>query len=485
MATNKLTPAQALEKLGLRPGQKLNASQRAAFYKLVNGGTPEQKSVATGSRLRSKPSTEGTRKVPSAKGKLKAPGKNPSGTLPMKGPVIPPVARSGFKMNMSRKDNRKLLQFRSENRDALTKKPPLNQEQLRAWVQNEKNHIRAKDARGKVKLGDEAKRFVDTNTGTSKTPTPKRTLYKDIAGKPNARNLPTPTRPKQNVQGSTPPGGGSVRVAAKGGPLAKPTSLADNLNRGALKSPAAATKTPAKIMQSTGLLARTGRLLGGVLGAASNTSTLIEGSMMLQNQLESIGLTKPPKGSRSQKETQVEQAKRDAAAAKRDAAKAESRAIARTANSGRYIPGNQQVQFKGASTPPQLPPPAAPQRAAVEQRLDQYLPPQTVSRGSLRYTIPQAPASDAGMKNQDKNFKGSYGNTDDLKRMQAASLSRQQGRSNLTSEDLKPKDAPPPPSSGFRTTKAEAPKRENRKRLRATGRNEMLEENLRRALRAR
>jgi hypothetical protein len=111
------------------------------------------------------------------------------------------------------------------------------------------------------------------------------------------------------------------------------------------------------------------------------------------------------------------------------------------------------------------------------------------------------------MKNQDKNFKGSYGNTDDLKRMSAASLSRQQGRSNLTSEDLKVKPAAPnatvmysedgrqyagPGYSGTdgavskpTPAKAEAPKRENRKRLRATGRNERLEENLRRALMAR
>ena len=91
------------------------------------------------------------------------------------------------------------------------------------------------------------------------------------------------------------------------------------------------------------------------------------------------------------------------------------------------------------------------------------------------------PASNAGMKNQDKNFKGSYSNTDDLKRMQAASLSRQQGRSNLTSEDLKPKAAAQAEAPKVQAPKAEAPKPQNRNRLRATGRNEMLEENLRRA----
>ena len=187
------------------------------------------------------------------------------------------------------------------------------------------------------------------------------------------------------------------------------------------------------------------------------------------------------------------------------------------ARDGRYIPGSQQVAIKPAPAKPTAAPrattrtaaPAAPQRAAVEQRLDQYLPPQTVSRGSLRYEAPAAPQppSNAGMKNQDKNFKGSYGNTDDLKRMSAASLSRQQGRSNLTSEDLKVKPAAPnatvmysedgrqyagPGYSGTdgavskpTPAKAEAPKRENRKRLRATGRNERLEENLRRALMAR
>jgi len=229
------------------------------------------------------------------------------------------------------------------------------------------------------------------------------------------------------------------------------------------------------------------------------------------------------------------------------------RSSGKPATDGRYIPGSQQVAIKPAPAKPTAAPraaaaprattrasaPAAPQRAAVEQRLDQYLPPQTVSRGSLRYTLPEAPASDAGMKNQDKNFKGSYGNTDDLKRMRAASLSRQQGRSNLTSEDLKVKPAAPnatvmysedgrqyagPGYSGTdgavskpTPAKAEAPKTSpqyggndepgrlgqseggyagkpqaketpkprNRNRLRATGRNERLEENLRRALMAR
>lgn len=56
-------------------------------------------------------------------------------------------------------------------------------------------------------------------------------------------------------------------------------------------------------------------------------------------------------------------------------------------------------------------------------------------------TKPQ-PAANAGMKNQDKNYKGSYVKNfkEETGRMGAAGLSRQQGRSNLTSEDLKPKD---------------------------------------------
>jgi hypothetical protein len=52
------------------------------------------------------------------------------------------------------------------------------------------------------------------------------------------------------------------------------------------------------------------------------------------------------------------------------------------------------------------------------------------------------PAPNAGMKNQDKNYKGSYVKNfkEETGRMAAAGLSRQQGRSNITSEDLKPKD---------------------------------------------
>jgi hypothetical protein len=51
------------------------------------------------------------------------------------------------------------------------------------------------------------------------------------------------------------------------------------------------------------------------------------------------------------------------------------------------------------------------------------------------------PAADAGMKNQDKNYKGKYLQQfkEETGRMSAANLSRQQGRSNLTSSDLKPK----------------------------------------------
>jgi hypothetical protein len=51
------------------------------------------------------------------------------------------------------------------------------------------------------------------------------------------------------------------------------------------------------------------------------------------------------------------------------------------------------------------------------------------------------PAADAGMKNQDKNYKGSYLQKfkEESGRMSAASMSRQQGRSNLTASDLKPK----------------------------------------------
>jgi hypothetical protein len=45
------------------------------------------------------------------------------------------------------------------------------------------------------------------------------------------------------------------------------------------------------------------------------------------------------------------------------------------------------------------------------------------------------------MKNQDKNYKGKYLQQfkEETGRMSAANLSRQQGRSNLTSSDLKPK----------------------------------------------
>jgi hypothetical protein len=49
------------------------------------------------------------------------------------------------------------------------------------------------------------------------------------------------------------------------------------------------------------------------------------------------------------------------------------------------------------------------------------------------------------MKNQDKNYKGSYvtKTKEETARMTAASMSRQQGRSNLTSQDLKPKQQEP------------------------------------------
>jgi len=66
-------------------------------------------------------------------------------------------------------------------------------------------------------------------------------------------------------------------------------------------------------------------------------------------------------------------------------------------------------------------------------------PSRTASRSASAPAAPR-PASDAGMKNQDKNYKGSYVKNfkEETSRMGAASLSRQQGRSNLTSEQLKP-----------------------------------------------
>jgi len=66
-------------------------------------------------------------------------------------------------------------------------------------------------------------------------------------------------------------------------------------------------------------------------------------------------------------------------------------------------------------------------------------PSRTASRSASAPAAPR-PASDAGMKNQDKNYKGSYVKNfkEETSRMGAASLSRQQGRSNLTSDQLKP-----------------------------------------------
>jgi len=77
--------------------------------------------------------------------------------------------------------------------------------------------------------------------------------------------------------------------------------------------------------------------------------------------------------------------------------------------------------------------------------------PSSAPKPAVRSTPPKptekapasAPKADAGMKNQDKNYKGSYVSKfkEETARMGATSMSRQQGRSNLTSEDLKPKPA--------------------------------------------
>jgi len=96
-------------------------------------------------------------------------------------------------------------------------------------------------------------------------------------------------------------------------------------------------------------------------------------------------------------------------------------------------------RLKGVGNPPASKPPKPP--APTQDRGGS-----TQDRGGNNAPRRQpGPAADAGMKNQDKNYKGSYvtKTKEETARMTAASMSRQQGRSNLTSEDLKPKQQEP------------------------------------------
>ena len=317
---------------------------------------------------------------------------------------------------------------------------------------------------------------------------------------------PKPTGRRSRVNGRLVPGTDTRPSAAtRRAPTAAPAP-----NRAALQTkPALRPGFNAQIPVRTGLLARAGGLIGGALSAASNTEMLLYGADQLGGLLERTGIITPPKGSRSKAEIEQEKLKRQAQAQSKATAATPAKGSQRA--DGKFYTGSQYgwqtadtARAKGllgseiigdgfrpsAAKPTASAAAPAVQPAALDQALSQYIP-DAGTRGSLRYTLPSTPASptgpaapkpayNAGMKNQDKNFKGSYSNTDDLKRMQAASLSRQQGRSNLTSEELKPKAA-----AQAEAPKVQAPKKENRKRLSARGRDEMLEENLRRALMAR
>ena len=93
------------------------------------------------------------------------------------------------------------------------------------------------------------------------------------------------------------------------------------------------------------------------------------------------------------------------------------------------------ARLQNSPTPPTLPV----RRTATAPAPRSASSAPTRSTPTQRRPAAPQPPSNAGMKNQDKNYKGSSTKNalEDIRRMKAASLSRQQGRSNITGADLK------------------------------------------------